>query len=756
MPDTTSQYQIQIDVRARLDELALMQAQFQETRVEAEAVGRLFERGLGAGSGLEAAYRNAGYVADAMRLALAEAARLAAQLRDVGRAADEARPGVAAVLAPPKPPAPAPAAAGDDGPLASFMKGIDAGKMASSIIKQLGAALKGLVEAGGVRAAAAGLGRVAGGAVFGAFAVGLSAFFLSEFQRFDREAKARAATFDQAAQTRVAELRGRMAGVSSQHDVLQVKNDATKEALDVRKQLAELEKDLVPSEETSDRIASLKRELQGLQALLVTQPEELDRIIQKNRELKESQAALLEADYDLARMKQMLQEIDARDDLSPLEKRTEKIGALGVMIDAENVKIADATAKLAALGRTKDQIARDPALRQLIHERDLLAAQRDNVAFPQSDFGKTKQAFGDLQAGEHANGGKLLTVSQGPMAGLMSWSTQLGSVGQQISGSIGSALNSVSDSLVGLITKTKSWGDLWRSVGMIGLQTLVHLGTQMAVNAVIHAVTEGKMTAASAAGAGTRGAIGSGETAAHLTQTALKTTAHAAGEGHQTAATGAGALGRGAIRIGETIVHIVQTVLRTAAHVASETFQTAATIAQSAVRTAAVIAESLVYLVKAAFGAMSAVASIPYVGPILAIAAMAAIVAAGAKLLKGHAEGGYTGDGGKYEPAGLVHRGEVVFSQADVARHGGVSAVESLRLNPRSLGVVGPGAAGAGAASFGGRAAAAPQAAKPTRFVHVMAPDLVSARRLSRDPEFDNVMLNWAQRRRGQLFQAPS
>lgn len=46
----------------------------------------------------------------------------------------------------------------------------------------------------------------------------------------------------------------------------------------------------------------------------------------------------------------------------------------------------------------------------------------------------------------------------------------------------------------------------------------------------------------------------------------------------------------------------------------------------------------------------------------------------------GFADGGYTGAGGKYEPAGVVHRGEVVFSQADVRRHGGVSAVERLRL----------------------------------------------------------------------------
>lgn len=48
-----------------------------------------------------------------------------------------------------------------------------------------------------------------------------------------------------------------------------------------------------------------------------------------------------------------------------------------------------------------------------------------------------------------------------------------------------------------------------------------------------------------------------------------------------------------------------------------------------------------------------------------------------------YAEGGYTGPGGKYQPAGVVHRGEVVWSQADVHRAGGVSAVEAMRLGMR-------------------------------------------------------------------------
>lgn len=43
------------------------------------------------------------------------------------------------------------------------------------------------------------------------------------------------------------------------------------------------------------------------------------------------------------------------------------------------------------------------------------------------------------------------------------------------------------------------------------------------------------------------------------------------------------------------------------------------------------------------------------------------------------ASGGYTGAGGKNDPAGIVHKGEVVWSQADVSRAGGVGVVEAMR-----------------------------------------------------------------------------
>lgn len=57
--------------------------------------------------------------------------------------------------------------------------------------------------------------------------------------------------------------------------------------------------------------------------------------------------------------------------------------------------------------------------------------------------------------------------------------------------------------------------------------------------------------------------------------------------------------------------------------------------------------------------------------------------------LLGFSGGGYTGAGGKYQPAGIVHKGEVVWSQADVARAGGVGAVEALRNGYANGGAVG-------------------------------------------------------------------
>uniref|UniRef100_UPI0025B1657A tape measure protein n=1 Tax=Acinetobacter pittii TaxID=48296 RepID=UPI0025B1657A len=79
----------------------------------------------------------------------------------------------------------------------------------------------------------------------------------------------------------------------------------------------------------------------------------------------------------------------------------------------------------------------------------------------------------------------------------------------------------------------------------------------------------------------------------------------------------------------------------------------------------------------------------------LNIPLIAGAVAQGASIIaniraikdQGFADGGYTGSGGKYEPAGIVHKGEVVWSQEDIRRWGGVGLVENMRksANPEAF-----------------------------------------------------------------------
>ncbi len=118
---------------------------------------------------------------------------------------------------------------------------------------------------------------------------------------------------------------------------------------------------------------------------------------------------------------------------------------------------------------------------------------------------------------------------------------------------------------------------------------------------------------------------------------------------------------------------------------------------------------------------------------VIGLAILAALMAA----FGGFADGGYTGDGGKYEPAGVVHKGEYVLSQSHLGLLGGPQAVEAMLGHAsapvRSVGVPPPifsGTGGAGAASSG----------RPQRFVFVdnRNPDLIE--QAMNDPRFENIL----------------
>ncbi len=76
-------------------------------------------------------------------------------------------------------------------------------------------------------------------------------------------------------------------------------------------------------------------------------------------------------------------------------------------------------------------------------------------------------------------------------------------------------------------------------------------------------------------------------------------------------------------------------------------------------------------------------ASLPFPSNLMAMATVAMETANIVSNIKavadtGFASGGYTGPGGKYQPAGIVHKGEYVFDQASTNRIG-VSQLEALR-----------------------------------------------------------------------------
>ncbi len=112
---------------------------------------------------------------------------------------------------------------------------------------------------------------------------------------------------------------------------------------------------------------------------------------------------------------------------------------------------------------------------------------------------------------------------------------------------------------------------------------------------------------------------------------------------------------------------------------------------------------------------------------IIGLAVLAALMAA----FGGFADGGYTGAGGKNDVAGVVHRGEVVFSQADISRLGGLGVVEGLR----TAGVSAPSVP---SPVLSNGAAATAASGRPQRVVVVdnRNPDLLD--QMMNDPRFEN------------------
>lgn len=114
-----------------------------------------------------------------------------------------------------------------------------------------------------------------------------------------------------------------------------------------------------------------------------------------------------------------------------------------------------------------------------------------------------------------------------------------------------------------------------------------------------------------------------------------------------------------------------------------------------------VVGRTMAFVKEVAFSTAEAAAKAP--GALLTSITSygaAAIIGVGAFLAAmaatgSFATGGYTGDGPRNQPAGVVHRGEVVWSQSDVAAHGGASRVNAMRVSRRMPGYASGGIVGA-------------------------------------------------------------
>ena len=84
-----------------------------------------------------------------------------------------------------------------------------------------------------------------------------------------------------------------------------------------------------------------------------------------------------------------------------------------------------------------------------------------------------------------------------------------------------------------------------------------------------------------------------------------------------------------------------------------------------------------------------------------------------------YSSGGYTGPGGKYDPAGIVHAGEYVFSQEDVRAAGGPAGMDALRKGLRGY------ASGGYVASPSAPTMPAQAPAAAPRIINVLDPSLV-------------------------------
>ncbi len=566
--------------------------------------------------------------------------------------------------------------ANNAGPISSGLEAAAAAGLVTGIYKGM---LK-LSADGALQAQFANFGKAMAGPFGVAFAAAVGAFIIQEIERRAIEANARVVQFGNERTRAVHQIIEDLKKLDSDDGRRDLYNRAVtmqQRAMIERKQLY-LSGD--SSQENKDRIQIVEQEIEQLNRLIPLINERAKGYIEQNTAGKQNFDRILQAQTDLFVVETNHKLVEDSSWTTQRERREveEKYLRSKIILLEE---ILDLTKKLPQRDDEQPE-ERNLQIQKLQAQIEAAKVARSNLVpgVGQSDASRIHDSYTGFRFGfsgfnATSGGSRMLSPMEGVTAGFQQWSMSLGSIGQQISGTIGGALSNVSQGLVGLITKTQTWGQVGRSVGMLFLQTLVQIGMQ------------------------------------------------------------------------ELVIHGLQ-AMGVALHVGGEATKTAATVAGTSARSAANVAEAGTVSLTA--GIASIFKSImelgPIAGPLVFVAAVAGLFALVRAMSKGFATGGYTGDGGKYEPAGVAHKGEVIFSQDDVARNGGVAAVEAMRFGQQLPGLGTNGARGSGSSS-----SIPTISGRPTLHV-VYTDDAQLVARLRRRPDFEVAVTDIGKRRRGEIF----
>lgn len=320
----------------------------------------------------------------------------------------------------------------------------------------------------------------------------------------------------------------------AQRRELQRQQDAAQAAYDSRPGYRDLirwgrvPKNEIQAEQDKARIAAKERELQLEADLLVARKRlaDFDEAVAAEREKEAKQAEERAADE----LRELEQQQRARIDAQLIEQQAavdqlayerERAGDIADVATRRSVELSLIGQQRVALERivelqrelvalANDPVAKANAEAALAGARRTLGSLGAGTVTPQSRAERSVANFDRYQNGQASDGTAALGVGESFGVGAMDWVTSLGSAGEQIAGTlqgtIGTAVDGISQGIHGWMSGTSDFGDALLDIGDSVLSQLIDMVVQMGVQWVLTgSVAKATMTGLSALGSMLRG-----------------------------------------------------------------------------------------------------------------------------------------------------------------------------------------------------------------------------------------------------------